>query len=434
MAVPYTFGSATTSIPLSQLDSNFATTITLGNTAIQLGNTVTTLNNMTLGNVTISSGTSNIQTNVANATGVLLEANGGTGTTTGYYGFKNRIINGAMVIDQRNAGASVSNTGAVAYTTDRWYSQGASSAGVFSCQQVTDAPTGFAYSEKLTVTTSSTPSGTQTYRYIQRIEGNNLADFNLGLSGCSSFTLSFWVKSSLTGTFGGSFWGAGATRWFIFSYTVNSANTWEYKTATITPITSGSFDTTTGIGLQLSFNIGAASSVLGSAGSWISNAGSPEYYGPTGQTNIIATNGATWQISGVQLEKGSTATSFDYRPYGTELSLCQRYYYLMSAASNLNTFFHNLAATSTTNALGVVTFPQVMRASPSLTTSGTASNYRLYIGGAFTTCTSGPAIDQSCPYSSNLSYNVASGLTNGQGGCAAANGSTSAILGFSAEL
>jgi hypothetical protein len=248
------------------------------------------------------------------------------GTYAQYTGFKNRLINSGMVIDQRNAGASVSNTGAVAYTIDRWYSQGVSSAGVFSCQQVTDAPTGFAYSEKLTVTTSSTPSGTQTYRYIQRLEGNNLADFNLGLSGCVSFTLSFWVKSSLTGTFGGSFWGAGATRWYVFSYTVNSANTWEYKTVTITPITSGSFDTTTGVGLQLTFNIGAGSSVLGSAGSWISNAGSPEYYGPTGQTNIIATNGATWQITGVQLEKGSTATSFDYRPYGTEFQLCQRYY------------------------------------------------------------------------------------------------------------
>ena len=278
------------------------------------------------------------------------------GTYAQYTGFKNRLINGACVIDQRNAGASVSNTGAVAYTIDRWYSQGVSSAGVFSCQQVTDAPTGFSYSEKLTVTTNSTPSGTQAYKYIQRIEGYNLADFNLGLSTCASFTLSFWVKSSLTGTFGGSFWGAGATRWFVFSYTINSANTWEYKTVTVTPITSGSFDTTNGIGLQLTFNIGAGSSSLTTANAW--NSGSTEYYGPTGQTNIIATNGATWQIAGVQLEKGSTATSFDYRPYTTELGLCQRYYRQVGVG---------IGAATSTSSLSFNVDHLSMRATPSYT-------------------------------------------------------------------
>ena len=287
--------------------------------------------------------------------------------------FRNRIINGAMVIDQRNAGASVSNTGAVAYTTDRWYSQGASSAGVFSCQQVTDAPTGFSYSEKLTVTTNSTPSGTQAYKYIQRIEGYNLADFNLGLSTCASFTLSFWVKSSLTGTFGGSFWGAGATRWFVFSYTINSANTWEYKTVTVTPITSGSFDTTNGIGLQLTFNIGAGSSSLTTANAW--NSGSTEYYGPTGQTNIIATNGATWQIAGVQLEKGSTATSFDYRPYGTELQLSQRYYSQLGGAYNIGV--GQGFNTSGSAASIFVKFPTTMRTAPTMVANnmGITDNY-----------------------------------------------------------
>jgi hypothetical protein len=184
MAVPYTFGSATTSIPLSQLDSNFATTITLGNTAIQLGNTVTTLNNMTMANVTISSGTSNLQTNVANATGVLIEANGGTGTTTGYYGFKNRIINGAMVIDQRNAGASVTPANNT-YTLDRWQG-GVSQASKFTIQQNAGAvtpPAGF--TNYLGVTSSSAYSvGASDYFFIQqRIEGYNIADLGFGAAG-----------------------------------------------------------------------------------------------------------------------------------------------------------------------------------------------------------------------------------------------------------
>jgi hypothetical protein len=389
---------------------------------------------MTLGNVTISSGTSSIQTNVANATGVLLEANGGTGTTTGYYGFKNRIINGAMVIDQRNAGASVtvSSTSALTYGVDRWFGYG-NVASKFSIQQNAGAvtpPAGF--SNYFGATSSSAYSvGSGDYFVLgQKIEGYNIADLGFGTANAKTITLSFQVYSSLTGTFGGAVCNGAQSRSYPFTFTVSSANTWTPITVTIAGDTGGTWVSTNAAGLNLWFGLGEGSTWTGTAGSWSSN----DYRGATGAVNVVSTNGATFYITGVQLEKGSTATSFDYRPYGTELSLCQRYYYLMSAASNLNTFFHNLAATSTTNALGVVTFPQVMRASPSLTTSGTASNYRLYIGGAFTTCTSGPAIDQSCPYSSNLSYNVASGLTNGQGGCAAANGSTAAILGFSAEL
>ena len=337
------------------------------------------------------------------------------GTYAQYTGFKNRLINGACVIDQRNAGASVSNTGAVAYTIDRWYSQGVSSAGVFSCQQVTDAPTGFSYSEKLTVTTNSTPSGTQAYKYIQRIEGYNLADFNLGLSTCASFTLSFWVKSSLTGTFGGSFWGAGATRWFVFSYSISSANTWEYKTVTITPITSGSFDTTNGTGLQLTFNIGAGSSSLTTANAW--NSGSTEYYGPTGQTNIISTNGATWQVTGVQLEKGSTATSFDYRPYGTELGLCQRYFEqvgdVVGGSTAQSLFVDSYSAGASTSQFNWF-YRQQKRAAPTIALYGTLSTSNVSGGVGVLGVTTITACIYANPASAGRLYwynNVASGYS-----------------------
>ena len=240
---------------------------------------------------------------------------------------RNLIINGAMVIDQRNAGAAVTySSGTPAYPLDRWYGQGVTSAGAFTLQQSTDVPAGFNNSLKATVTTASTPSGTQVYRLIQRIEGFNTADLNLGTANAKTLTMSFWVKSSVTGTFGGSFWGGSATAWFPFSYTINSANTWEYKTVSIgaassTPATA--FNTTTGIGLQLTFNLGAASAKLTTPSSWIY--GATEYYGPTGQTNLIETNGATFYITGVQLEVGDTATPFEHRQYGQELALCQRY-------------------------------------------------------------------------------------------------------------
>ena len=350
-------------------------------------------------------------------------------SSSGLYGFKNRIINGAMVIDQRNAGASVTNTTGYVYGLDR-YSFIGSSSSKFTFQQSSTAPTGFVNSYLITSSAATSLGASDYYFMRQNIEGFNVADLGWGTASAQTVTLSFWVRSSLTGTFGGCLKNSAEDRSYPFSYTISSANTFEYKTITIAGDTTGTWLTNNGTGINLTLGLGIGSSISGTAGAW---AGA-NYYSCTGATSVVGTNGATFYLTGVQLEKGSTATSFDYRPYGTELQLCQRYYYLLSAASNLNTFFHNVAADGTNHALGVVTFPQVMRTSPSLTTSGTASNYRLYMGGAFTTCNAVPSIDQSSPYSSNVGYSVASGLTNGQGGCAAANGSTAAILGFSAEL
>jgi len=366
------------------------------------------------------------------SSGTVPEAYGGTGTSTGYYGFKNRIINGAMVIDQRNAGASVTPASGT-YTLDRWLTY-QSVASKFSVQQNAGAvtpPVGFGNYLGATSLSSYAVLSGDFYLIQQMIEGFNTADLAFGTANAKTVTLSFWVYSSLTGTFGGVLNNSAGNRSYPFTYTISTANTWEQKTITVAGDTSGTWiGATNGIGLQVRFGLGVGTTYSGTAGAW---AGAT-YFSATGATSVVGTNGATFYITGVQLEKGSTATSFDYRPYGTELSLCQRYYYLLSAASNLNTFFHNLAASGTTGALGVVTFPQVMRASPSLTTSGTGSNYRIYMGGAFTTCNAVPTIDQSCPFSSNVVYAVASGLTTGQGGSAAANGSTAAILGFGAEF
>jgi hypothetical protein len=285
----------------------------------------------------------------------------------------NRIINGDMRIDQRNAGAAVTySSGTPAYLLDRWYGQGVTSAGVFTLQQSTDVPAGFNNSLKATVTTASTPSGTQVYRLIQRIEGFNTADLNLGTANAKTLTMSFWVKSSVTGTFGGSFWGGSATAWFPFSYTINSANTWEYKTVSIgaassTPATA--FNTTTGIGLQLTFNLGAASATLTTPSSWIY--GATEYYGPTGQTNLIETNGATFYITGVQLEAGSSGSSFAHENYGDTLQKCQRYCEVLTAGAYgayANGWFEG-----TTTFKALYNYKAVKRVAPTASASGSFS-------------------------------------------------------------
>jgi hypothetical protein len=239
-------------------------------------------------------------------------------------GFKNRIINGGMTIDQRNAGASVTvNSTANTYSVDRFYGVGQSADGVFTLQQDTSAPVGFINSLKATVTTADASIGaTQIYRISQSIEGQNTLDLGFGSANAKTVTVSFWVRSSLTGTFGGHLANSGFTRAYPFTYTISVADTWEYKTVTVAGDTSGTWLTTNGIGITVSFIMGMGSTYTGTANAW--NAGL--YFAPTGGTNVIGTLNATFYITGVQLEKGSTATPFEFRSIGTELGLCQRYY------------------------------------------------------------------------------------------------------------
>lgn len=245
-----------------------------------------------------------------------------TSPFTGGFGFRNRIINGAMVIDQRNAGASVTVNGASVYTVDRWQAVD-STDGAFSAQQDSSAPAGFVNSLKITTTTAdATLTTTQSAIFRQSIEGTNTADLAWGTASAKTVTLSFWVRSSLTGTFGGAVRNSDASRSYPFTYTISLADTWEQKSVVIEGDTSGTWLTTTGVGVQISFGLGVGPDRSGTAGAW---AGA-NVLAPTGAVSVIGTLNATWYITGVQLEKGSTATSFDYRPYGTELALCQRYF------------------------------------------------------------------------------------------------------------
>ena len=256
---------------------------------------------------------------------VLPEASGGTGTTTGYYGFKSRIINGGMTIDQRNAGAAITPTAGV-YTLDRW-EYAPTQASKLTIQQnagslsAANRPAGFINYLGITSTSSYSLLSGDYFTIRQNIEGLNVADLGWGTANASTVTLSFWVRSSLTGTHSGVIYNTDGTRSYVFSFTVVSASTWEQKTITIAGDTTGTWLTTNGVGIRVGFNLGTGSTYSGTAGSWSGTL----VLAATGSVSVVSTNSATFYITGVQLEKGSTATSFDYRPYGTELLLCQRY-------------------------------------------------------------------------------------------------------------
>ena len=238
-------------------------------------------------------------------------------------GFKNRIINGAMVIDQRNAGASVTPTATV-YGLDRW-KMSAPAASKYSFQRNAGSvtpPAGFTNYLGVTSLSAYSITSTDAFLAFQLIEGYNVADLAWGTANAQTITLSFWVRSSLTGTFGGALGNVNATRSYPFSYTISSANTWEQKTITIAGDTTGTWNTTNSVGLALYFGFGVGSTYSGTAGAWVGS----EQYSATGATSVVGTNGATFYITGVQLEAGSTATNFEYRDYGRELMMCQRYY------------------------------------------------------------------------------------------------------------
>jgi hypothetical protein len=237
---------------------------------------------------------------------------------------KNRIINGAMVIDQRNAGAAINPAVNNGYCVDRWLTN-TNVASKYSVQQNAGSvtpPAGFINYLGATSLSAYTVGSTDSFALVQKIEGYNFADLDFGKATAKTVTISFWVRSSLTGTFGGSLTNSAIDRSYPFTYTISSANTWEQKSVTIAGDTSGTWLTTNGIGAWLWFGLGMGSTVSGTAGAW---AGA-EYRSATGAVSVVGTSGATFYITGVQLEVGSSATGFEYRQYGQELALCQRYF------------------------------------------------------------------------------------------------------------
>jgi len=323
--------------------------------------------------------------------------------------FRNRIINGDMRIDQRNNGAVFTSTSSAPYTVDRWQSNCASGA-TFTTQRVDDAPAGSGLFNSLKVTVTSSKASVLTsdeYMFRQNVEGYNLADFELGTTSAKTFTVSFWVKSSVTGTHSGAFRNALANRGYAFTYTITSANTWEYKTITVPGDTTGTWNKAESVGIRLQFDLGCGDSMRNTAGSWV---GGVSVVGATGAVRLITNSNATWQITGVQLEKAAAATDFEFRPIQTELAMCQRY---LPCTGSSNGGVYMGQAFSTTQAVTAINLPVPARVAPSgIIANGTFS--LLSAAGGALNITS-LVYSRSGQQSIGLNATVASGLIGGNG-------------------
>jgi hypothetical protein len=307
------------------------------------------------------------------------------GAAASPFGLKNRIINGDMRIDQRNAGASVAS--ANGFITDRWsLGKYDPTGGSYSGQQVSDAPTGFKNSLKVTVTASISQAADQYWQSFQIIEGYNIADLGFGTSSPSQITVSFWVKSSVTGTYSIAFYNEGVgsvTRAYVTTYVINTADTWEQKSVTITGdgvSGAGYWGSTNTAGLGLYFDLGCGTNQQATANTWTSG----NVRRVSGTVRLMNTSSATWQITGVQLEQNTSATPFERRLYNQELANCYRYYQQYDASES-GAAGGGLVGVCGTTSIAVVTgiLPVTMRATPSFNFNGLVINY----GGATTVVT-----------------------------------------------
>ena len=297
-----------------------------------------------------------------------------------YAGARNLIINGAAVIDQRNGGSSVTPTSS-AYTLDRWLAN-VTAASKYSVQQSTVAPDNFTNSFLITSTSAYTPVSGDYMSFQTRIEANNIAHVGWGSSAAKTVTLSFWVRSSLTGTFGGSFYFPASTvRTHPFSYTINSANTWEYKTVNIVGDTvTNTAPTGNNLYVIVQWALGAGSTYQTGTSGWQNG----NYVAPSGVVDLVATSGATLYITGVQLEVGEQATPFEHRSYGDELARCQRYYEQMSGGGGDMVSGVGQAFNSSSGETAVI-YKVEKRVAPTITTSG---SFQIWIGNGSANATS----------------------------------------------
>jgi hypothetical protein len=379
------------------------------------GTAVTLTGTQTLTNKTLTSPVLTAPVLGTPASGILTSCTG-----INYDGFKNRIINGAMVIDQRNAGASVTPTDGQ-YTLDRYVAR-LSQASKFSVQQSTTAATGFINSLKVTSASSYSVLAGDYFAIQQNIEGLNCTDLGWGTASAKTVTLSFQVYSSLTGTFGGALSNNSQNRSYPFTYSISTANTWTTISVTIAGDTSGTWLTSNSVGIMVFFGLGMGSTYSGTAGAWAAAA----YLSATGATSVVGTNGATFYITGVQLEKSSTATSFDVRDYGRELIMCQRYFQTLGGGTTYAAIATG-SWISTTDFYAVIIYSVVMRSAPTIAFSGNFVAFNVGTLGSLTST-------EITTFGATIGATGGSGGTNGSATIIRANNSTASRLTFSAEL
>ena len=371
------------------------------------------------------------------ATNAITDASGGNTATINSYtptesnmAGRNRIINGDMRIDQRNAGASVATQSGSLYTVDRWNAV-ASLVSKYSVQQNAGSvtpPEGFTNYLGATSQSSYSVPAAGIYCVRQQVEGFNTADFGWGTANAKTVTLSFWVRSSLTGTFGGSMRNSAANRSYPFTYTISAANTFEYKTVTVPGDTTGTWLTDNSTGISIFFSLGAGATLSGTAGAWAA----ANYVSATGAVSVVGTNGATFYITGVQLEAGSVATPFERRQYGQELALCQRYFYKWANDAGSHVYTIGLQAYGSGGAFGkLFDFPVIMRALPTAVASGSFQPYNS-TGSLQTAFTNTGDLNVTTNSISTGNWSGSSGLSAGNATMLRVN--TDAVITLSAEL
>jgi hypothetical protein len=375
--------------------------------------------------------------------GQINSTDGSTAITTGADGYvsfaktqiggrRNLIINGAMQVAQRGTETTGISSGASYYTADRWnFTTG--SGGTWTASQSTTAPEGFSNSFKLECTTANASLSAGSLTGLQHaIEGQNLQHLKYGTANAETITMSFWVRSAKTGTYIAEIYGVDNARQISKAYTIDSADTWEFKTVTFEGDTIGSLDNDNNVSFWCVFWLVAGTDFTSGTLStdWTANTNANRV---VGQVNLADTVGNTFYITGVQLEVGTVATPFEHRSYGEELALCQRYYVKITSSASNDSFGIGVNE-DTTRCFTHHAFPVPMRADPTaLETTGTATDYEIRIPGTTVTCSVVPEFVRASEYGSLIRFIVSSGLTQGQGGQnRAANGN--AFLAWSAEL
>ena len=347
---------------------------------------------------------------------------------------RSKIVNGAMQVAQRGTSAAITSGGYAALDRYR-YELGGGATGRATISQSSDAPDGFGSSYKVEVTTAdAAPSAAYEYSFQQRLEGQNLQSLKKGTANAESVTLSFWVKSSVTGTFIVELMdNDNSNRHINKSYTINSANTWEYKTITFAGDTTGALANDNGNSLHLQFWHGAGSQFT--SGSLQTSWGAlTQANRAVGQTNLYATLGNTFYLTGVQLEVGDTATPFEHRSYGQELALCQRYYQRYTTSGYVYGRFALGENRTTTKMQAFFDLGQAMRAVPTLQTTGTASDYAVYHSEAIIAATAVVYDTNPTARVTSIQVSVASGLLDGGASQFMANNNASSFIAFDSEL
>ncbi len=337
---------------------------------------------------------------------------------------RNRIINGAMVISQRDGISSITPT-VNTYTLDRFVVV-MTQASKFSVQQNAGAvtpPVGFSNYLGITSTSAYSVTTNDTFLMAQSIEGFNVADLDWGTANAKTVTLSFWVRSSLTGTFGGALTNNAANRSYPFNYSVPVANTWTAVSVTIPGDTTGTWLTNNGTGISIRFGLGSGSTYTGTAGSWAAG----NLVQPTGSVSVVGTSGATFYITGVQFERGTQATSFEYRQYGTELLLCQRYYQKFQGVGTDDNWASGVAFTATVGVCPFIWSPPLRASATVISSSGLFETV-----GSSTINAATLSFTDSTTFSTQMAATTTN-LTPG-GGCLVRTATGTAFISVSAEL